>query len=195
MDVMAQKWGQEKDLDLIREIFQVFNDDFIKGVPVTDILRFIDKYAGSEMVQGKLVIELLDIVKALSLKGKHVGIFSAACRYPIEKVIQIAGYDKYFDFIEADEIYQEDGKATGFGLNIYGRKHLYMKEIIEKKTINPDELAYIADTEDEAGCFEMVRYPIVSLIASDEVKRKFAREYKAFVPENMQDLERYLNKT
>jgi phosphoglycolate phosphatase-like HAD superfamily hydrolase len=195
MDELAGKWGREKDLGLIKEIFQIFNTSFIEGIPMVKIIRFIDKYAASDMVQKKLQKELLNIVRGLKLKGKKTGIFSAACKYPIEKVIGVAGYDKDFDFIEADQIYSEDGKAMGFGLSIYGHKHELIDEIFQRRNINPEEVAYIADTEDEAGCFEKVKYPVVSLLVSDELKNKFAREYKAFVPESIEDLDNYLNKS
>jgi phosphoserine phosphatase len=192
MDALNEQWMREKDLDLIREIFQTFNDNFVKGMPLGHILSLIDKYASSEIVQNNLEKGLLNIVKELSSQGKYTGIFTAACTYPVEKVLRVADYHKYFNFIEADEIYHQDGKTVGFGLNIYGRKPLLMAELVKKRTIDPAGLAYIADTMDEAGCFEIAGYPIVSLLASDEVKNRMAREYKAFVPENMNDLERYL---
>jgi phosphoglycolate phosphatase-like HAD superfamily hydrolase len=194
MDELGKQWGREKDIGLIQEIFSIFNNSFIEGTPVTKILGYIDKYAVSDFVQGKLQKGLLNIVKEFSLQGKGTAIFSAACKYPIEKVVQNAGYDRYFDFIEADEIHAENGRTIGFGLNIYGRKPELLDEIIKQRSINPDELAYIADSEDEGGCFERIKYPVVSLIASDKVKNMFSREYNAFVPENIEDLDNYLKK-
>jgi phosphoglycolate phosphatase-like HAD superfamily hydrolase len=194
MDVLGEKWGREKDISLIHELFQIFNTSFIDGVPLEEVLRYIDKYAVSAFVQEKLQSGLLNVVRDFSLKGKTTGIFSAACKYPIEKVVAVAGYDKHFDFIEADEIYQADGRAKGFGLNIYGKKPELLEEIFRNRNINPGEVAYIADTEDEAGCFEKVKYPIVSMIATEDTKNKFARETKAFIPEDIKDLENYLKK-
>jgi phosphoglycolate phosphatase-like HAD superfamily hydrolase len=150
---------------------------------------------GKEIFKSALPFNVGRIVRMQKAKEqKKTGIFSAACKYPIEKVIGVAGYDKDFDFIEADQIYSEDGKAMGFGLSIYGHKHELIDEIFQRRNINPEEVAYIADTEDEAGCFEKVKYPVVSLLVSDELKNKFAREYKAFVPESIEDLDNYLNK-
>ena len=194
MDVLGQQWGREKDLSLINEIFNIFNSSFIEGAPVDKILGYIDKYAASDFVQEQLQRGLLDIVKEFSLQGKGTAIFSAACKYPIEKVVQVAGYEKYFNFIEADEIYTENSRTIGFGLNIYGRKPELLDKIIQQRAINPGEVAYIADSEDEGGCFEKIKYPVVSLLASEDVKKRFAGEYNAFVPENMADLDNYLKK-
>ena len=43
-------------------------------------------------------------------------------------------------------------------------------------------MAYIGDSEDDEGCFEMVGYPVVALLAPDDFKVKCAQKYRAFVP-------------
>jgi len=56
-------------------------------------------------------------------------------------------------------------------------------------------VVYLGDSEDDEGCFEIVRYPVVAFLAAEDLKERYARKYKAFVPENERDLANYLKHT
>jgi hydroxymethylpyrimidine pyrophosphatase-like HAD family hydrolase len=53
-------------------------------------------------------------------------------------------------------------------------------------------VAYIGDSEDDEGCFEIVGYPVVAFLAPSDFKDKCARKYGAFVPDSEKDLADYL---
>jgi phosphoglycolate phosphatase-like HAD superfamily hydrolase len=125
--------------------------------------------------------------------GKTTGIFSAGYGYGIEKILAVAGYTGCFDFIEADKLKANRGEAIGFGLDIYKRKPQFLLKLLKDKNLDAGRVAYLGDSEDDEGCFEIVGYPVMAFLATDELKQKFARKYKAFVPQNEEDLVDYLN--
>jgi hydroxymethylpyrimidine pyrophosphatase-like HAD family hydrolase len=53
-------------------------------------------------------------------------------------------------------------------------------------------VAYLGDSEDDEGCFEIVGHPVAAFLAPDELKQRFALKYKAFVPKDEKDLADYL---
>ena len=53
-------------------------------------------------------------------------------------------------------------------------------------------MAYIGDSEDDEGCFEMVGYPVVAFFAPGEFKDKCSRKYGAFVPDSESSLRNHL---
>ena len=50
----------------------------------------------------------------------------------------------------------------------------------------------MGDSMDDAGCFELVGYPIVSFLSADALKKRFTLEYKAFIPKDEAELTGYL---
>ena len=181
------------DSDFIRELFRIYNERIIEEVPLPVILRSVEQYAHSPQTQNKLEYRALRPIRACHKAGKLTGIFSAGYGHGIERILTAAGYVHDFDFIEADVLAQKDGKAIGFGLNLYQRKPEYLQKLLSAKNLDPRKVAYMADTEDEAGCFEIAGYPIVAFTATDELKEKFARKYKAFVPKDEKDLADFLS--
>ncbi|HUV53232.1 MAG TPA: HAD family hydrolase [Dehalococcoidia bacterium] len=180
------------EFDFIREMFKVYNEQIIKGTSVITILRSIEKYAFKPQTQARLDHRILKPVRERHQAGKTTSIFSAGYGHGIARILAAAGYDKDFDFIEADILKQNSGKAVGFGLDIYKNKPLLLEKLLRDRNIDAGKVAYLGDNEDEAGCFEMVKYPIVAFMAPDELKQKFAQAYKAFVPKDEKDLINYL---
>jgi phosphoglycolate phosphatase-like HAD superfamily hydrolase len=185
--------GQNNDYDFIRELFRIYNERIIEGVPVSLIHRSIEKYARKRRTQSSLDHRVLRPIKECHSDGKTTGIFSAGYGHGIARILAVAGYDSHFDFIEADVLRENGGKAISFGLNIYKRKPPLLQRLLKEKTIDAGRVAYIGDSEDDEGCFEMVGYPVVAFLAPDELKERFARKYKAFVPSDEKDLANYLN--
>ena len=178
--------------DKVKEIFRVYNDRIIKGVPVDIIYRLIDEFALMRGTQEQLDHRVLRPVTECHRDGKSTAVFSAGCGYGIRATLKVAGYDTSFNFCKADKVEHDNGLTTGFGLNIYGRKREYMLDLLREKDIAPETVAYLGDTDDDAVCFDIVGYPVVPFLAPDETKERFARDYNAFVPEDEADLLRYL---
>jgi phosphoserine phosphatase len=178
--------------EYVAEIFRIYNARIVSGFPLRIVHRLIQNYAAMPEIQEQLDHSVLRPVAQCRREGKTTGILSAGCRYGIESILNIAGYDKAFDFYIADELEHDNGRMVGFGLSIYGNKRTFLLDLLRDRNIAPETVAYMGDTDDDAACFDIVGYPVVPFLAPDDEKERFAREYKAFVPEDEADLLRYL---
>ena len=184
---------RDDESNFIRELFRIYNKQIIEGVPVSVILRSIEKYAYRPQTQAQLEHRVLRPISECHKAGKTTGIFSAGYGHGIERILSVAGYSQDFDFIEADKLKENDGKGVGFGLNIYKQKPIFLPKLLKDRNIDPSKVAYLGDNEDEEGCFEIVGYPVVAFLATDELKQRFALKYKAFVPKDEMELTNFLN--
>ncbi len=173
----------------------MFNGKIIGGVPVSLMHRTVDRYAAEPQTQARLDRRVLRPIKEAHQAGKVTGVFSAGYRYGIERILTVAGFHECFDFYEADDLKDEDGKAVEFVLNIYRNKPRLLVELLRRRGLDADRVAYIGDSEDDEGCFEMVKYPIVPFLAPEELKQRYAQEYRAFVPESEKELADFIRKT
>lgn len=192
MELIENGDSHNPDVNPVREIFRVYNEEIIRGVPVAVIKHAVDKYARRSKTQRKLDRRILESVKRCYLEGKTTGILSAGYDYGIHMILKESGYAGCFHFCEADTLSQENGYALEFGLSIYGSKHHVLERVMRERKLDPAQVAYIGDSEDDAGCLEMVGYPLVPFFAPDELKQRFSRQYNAFVPRDGEDLHKYL---
>ena len=192
LEELYKRGRSNAEADFIRALFRVYNERIIEGVPVPVILRSIEKYARKRQTQAKLEYRVLRPIRECHQAGKTTGIFSAGYGYGIEKILAAAGYAECFDFIEADKLKANRGEAIGFGLDIYKKKPQFLLKLLKDSNIDASRVAYLGDNEDEEGCFEIVRYPVVAFLAPDELKQRFALKYRAFVPKDEKDLANYL---
>ena len=107
-------------------------------------------------------------------------------------MLTVAGYRHCFDFCEADEFGTENGRVIEFGLNIYGNKPKLLLKLLAERQLDASRVAYIGDSEDDEGCFEIIGHPLVAFLAPNEFKEKCARKYGAFVPDSESSLRNYL---
>ena len=182
----------ETDFDFIKEMFMIFNRMVVSELPTSIVQASFDRYANSADTQSRLDLRLLRLIKEYHEAGKTTGILSAGYRYGIERVLTVVGYHHYFDFCEADEFRCEDGRVIEFGLNIYGNKPKLLLRILAEKHIEGSRVAYVGDSEDDEGCFEIVGYPVVAFLAPSEFKDRCSRKYGAFVPNRESSLRDYL---
>lgn len=194
LEKLYAKAHPDAEFDFLREMFSIYNDLIIRGVPVSWVHRSVDTYAAREETQAKLDLRVLRPVEAFHSAGKPTGILSAGYGYGIEAILRVAGHRGSFDFCEADLLREANGEAIEFGLNIYGNKQGVLLKLLRTTDMDASRLAYIGDSEDDEGCFEIVGHPIVSLMAPEEVKERYANKYNAFVPANEDDLASYLQR-
>jgi hypothetical protein len=178
--------------DFVREMFRVFNGKIVGGVPIHLIRRSVEGYAAEPRTQGMLDQRILRPVGEAHQAGKVTGIFSAGYRYGIERILTVAGYHECFDFYEADDFREENGKAIEFALRIYRNKPMVLLNLLRDRNLDARRVAYLGDSEDDEGCFEIVKYPIVPFLAPEELKQRYAQKYQAFVPDSEKDLADYL---
>ncbi|MBE0481153.1 MAG: haloacid dehalogenase-like hydrolase [Dehalococcoidia bacterium] len=177
---------------VIRDMFRVYNERIIRGTPMRVIHDSMDRFCRSPDTQAKLEMRLIRPIRRWRESGMMTGIVSAGYRHGIEKALGFAGYRDYFDFCQAEDIKHNDGHAVEFGLEIYKKKHIHLARLLEDRNMDPRHAAYVGDTDDDESCFQVVGYPIVSFLAPGDVKERFARKYRAFVPESEEELDRYL---
>ncbi len=194
LQALRSRGRSETDFDFVKEIFRVFNQMVISGLPVSTVVRSFENYANSPETQSRLDHKLLRPIRKFHETGKTTGILSAGYRHGIERVLTIAGYRHCFDFCEADEFRGENGRVIEFGLNIYRNKPRLLLKILADRYLDASHVAYIGDSEDDEGCFEIVGHPVVAFLAPGEFKERCTRKYKAFAPDNEKDLADYLKR-
>ncbi|MFH1087168.1 MAG: HAD family hydrolase [Chloroflexota bacterium] len=183
---------QSADEDPVVQMVRIYNESVVGGMPVSLIHRATGRYAGRQETQSGLEHRLLRPVSTCHDTGKTTGILSSGYGYGIRSILQAAGYSRAFDFCEANDFKERDGKAIGLDLIIYRNKSSVLLGLLRDKNINEKMLVYIGDSEDDAGCLEIAGHPVVAFLTPDGLKQKFAREYRAFVPRDETDLARYL---
>jgi phosphoglycolate phosphatase-like HAD superfamily hydrolase len=172
-------------------MFNIYNKRIIYGTPIAMIHRSINKYAKMQHVQRALDLRILQSIKLCHHCGKLTGILSAGYKYGIERILTVSGYHQYFDLFQADNLKETNGKAIEFDLSIYKRKHEFLNNLLDNMGIRADKIAYIGDSEDDEGCFEIAGYPILAFYAPNELKKKYAEKFGAFVPESADELSKY----
>ncbi len=122
---LLDRWYKEKGIDFVVETYRIFNENVINGISTDRLYKYIDNYANSAQIQQQLDNRLLDIVKAWYQSGKVTGIFSAACACGIERILRVADYFQYIDFVEANGITRTEDIANGIEINIFGHKRAH----------------------------------------------------------------------
>ena len=135
----------DTDFDFIKDMFRVFNQKVVSGLPTSVVEASFDRYSKSAETQSMLDLRLLRVVRESHEEGRTTGILSAGYRYGIERVLTVAGYRRHFDFCEADEFISEDGRVIEFGLNIYRNKAKILHRLLAERHLEAAQAAYIGD--------------------------------------------------
>ncbi len=184
--------NQDLESDRVIEILRIFSEKIIKGARMSTIRRFVEKYANRQDVQDKVVYKVLRPIAERHRQGVITGILSAGYSYGIQMILKSAGYGECFDFCKANLLTETDGTITGFNFNIYKNKAEILLRILKERELDPRRTAYLGDSLDDTGCFEIVGHPIVSFLTPDDLKQTFAQKYGAFIPKDEADLAGYL---
>ncbi len=178
--------------DFVSRMFAIYNEGIIRGVPVSWIERFVNLHAEKAETQEQLDRRVLRALRDCKERGLGTGILSAGFEGGIRATLRAGSCEDCFDFIVADRLHDEDGRAVAFGLNIYRHKREYLERLLDERGLAAQDVAYIGDSDDDEGCFDLVGYPIVALLAEGEFKERCADLYGAFVPLDEADLLRHL---
>jgi phosphoglycolate phosphatase-like HAD superfamily hydrolase len=189
---LQRQGRRETDFDFIKDMFTVFNLMVVSGLPTSVVQASFERYAKNPETQSRLDFRLLRVSRDFHEAGRTTGILSAGYRIGIERALAVAGYRHCFDFCEADEFRTVDGRVLEFGLNIYRNKPRLLRRLLTERHLEANRVAYVGDSEDDEGCFEIVGYPIVAFLAPREFKDKCSREYGAFVPDSEESLREHL---
>ncbi len=192
LETLYSEKRRDGDFDFVRQMFRIYNQRIVSGLPVSLVHGIVEEYARKPQTQARLDLRILRPLRECHEKGVVTGIFSAGFRYGIDSILGSAGYRQYFDFCEADDLEEDGGQAIGFPLTIYQNKPALLANLLAAQGLDASRTAYIGDSEDDEGCFEIVRYPVVPFLAPEAVKEEYARKYRAFVPQTEQELSDYL---
>jgi phosphoglycolate phosphatase-like HAD superfamily hydrolase len=192
LEILNRKRKQGLGNDHIVEELQTYSEKLIKGVPMSLVRRLVEKYSNRRDVQNKVVFKVLRPIAERHRAGITTGILSARYSYGIQMILKSAGYGDCFDFYEANILTETEDRAIGFTLSIYKNKADLLLKLMKDMDLDPQKTAYMGDSLDDVGCFEVIGRPIVSFLTPEALKQKFAQEYRAFIPEDESDLARYL---
>jgi phosphoglycolate phosphatase-like HAD superfamily hydrolase len=193
LEIINRKRSQGLGNDRAVEALQAYSEKLIKGVPMSLVRHLVEKYSHRRDVQNKVVFKVLRPVAECHRAGITTGILSAGYSYGIQMILKSAGYGDCFDFYKANSLTESEDRAIGFSLSIYKNKADLLLKIMKDMDLDPHKTAYLGDSLDDAGCFEIIGHPIVSFLTPEVLKQKFAQEYRAFIPQDESDLARYLN--
>lgn len=185
---------QDEEFDFVSAMYQVYNQKIIDGTPMSVVRKSVERYAKKPEVQEKLDFRILRLLRKYHDENRICGVLSAGYVYGIDRILAISGYRDSFDFLFADTMVENGGKASRLLLKIYKHKTLLLKKLLEEKKIDAAKTAYIGDTEDDEGCFKLVKYPVVSFFAPDDFKVRCAQKYCAFIPNGEKELQAFFKK-
>jgi phosphoglycolate phosphatase-like HAD superfamily hydrolase len=178
--------------DWVMEIFRTYSEKIIRSIPMALVRRSVAKYAMRPEVQEKVLRSVLRPVCECHQAGIITGILSAGYEYGIQTILRSTGFGDCFDFFEANRLMETGGRATAFNLNIYKNKAEVLLRLLKERNLEAKQVVYMGDSLDDAGCFELVGYPIVSYLTEEALKKRFVLEHKAFIPKDETDLTNYL---
>ena len=186
---------RDDEFDYVIEMFKIFNDKMIRGTSVEFINDSVERYANKPQTLAKLDQRVLEAVRGIHQARKTTGIVSAGYMDGIIRILRAAGCTDCFDFCEGDTLKSEGNRAVGFELKPYKRKHEVLARLLRERNLDVSTVAYMGDSDDDEGCFQIVGHPIVSFFAPDDLKQKYAQSFRAFVPKNETELMAYLSST
>jgi phosphoglycolate phosphatase-like HAD superfamily hydrolase len=176
----------------LRDVYKAFNFG-LRGQSAEYINRIVDEFASQ--TSGLVDERILRPIKDVHLQGKFTGILSVAYERIIKRSLEEAGYPDVFDDIVANTLQTDGDKVIGLTLEIYERKPEVLRtEFFEKGGLRENDTLYLGDSEDDEPIAEIL-IPgnfIVPFLATDEFKQRVSSKHKAFVPENEEDLLKYL---
>lgn len=194
LENLYQERRQNSSFDFVKEIYRIYNQEVISGISLSFIQESVSRYAKNPRTQAKLDPRILKPVRQRHQAGKTTGILSSGYEDGIAKILRVAGYEDAFDFIQANPLKHSSKKAEVFLLNIYKNKQRVLLRLFQDKRLTESHAVYIGDSQDDEGCFEVVTYPVVAFLASDDFKQRCASKYGAFVPESENNLREYLER-
>ncbi|RLC93791.1 MAG: hypothetical protein DRI40_08320 [Chloroflexi bacterium] len=192
LQALYKEKQRDAEFDFVIEMFRVYNDGVVRGLPVSLIHRAVQTYARKPETQAKLDHRLLRSVARCRQLVKLTGILSAGYEYGIKSILTAAGYANCFDFVEANQLREYSGKAFGFQLDIYTNKRQALLNLLSNMGLDANRVVYLGDSDGDAGCFQLVGRPVVAFLCPDDLKQKYAQSYAAFVPRDEADLMAYL---
>jgi len=175
-------------LETVKQMHQICNR-VIQGVEIDSITRRVNLYAAG--ASKRLEERILRPIEEMHRQGRKAGILSVGYGYGIARILSAGGYGEVFDFIEANGLETDGSRVSKLSFRI--GKSSWLTELLSRLSVSPDKAIYIGDASPDEPSFEIVGYPVVSFLATDDFKQHCARKFGAqCVPESEADLRKYL---
>jgi FMN phosphatase YigB (HAD superfamily) len=178
-----------RTLEYIGKVVDLVNPRVIHGLPRSELESHTHHYA--RRVAHKLDRRVLDPLRKFRQEtGVPVGVISSGCRVGVEAALEEAHYP--LDFIMANEFRLNGDVCEAFEFAFSDNKAAVLAELLKRRGVNPREVMYIGDSEQDEECFRLVGMPVVSLLARESMKERFFRKHEAFVPLDQAAFDRHL---
>ncbi|MCL0049235.1 haloacid dehalogenase-like hydrolase [Dehalococcoidia bacterium] len=175
-------------LETVKQMHQICNR-VIQGVEIDSITRRVNLYASH--ASRRLEERTLRPIEEMHRRGRQAGILSVGYGYGIARILSAGGYGEAFDFIEANGLQTNGSRVSE--LSFRTGKSSWLTELLARLSVSPEKAVYIGDASPDEPSFEIVGYPVVSFLATDDFKQHCARRFGAqCVPESEADLLKYL---
>lgn len=185
--------GWEDQQEKTGELFEVYNRNVIKDVPLEFVKNSISRYV-TRFENGKeLDEELLEEINQAKESGAKTGILSAGFSYGIEQILKTNNYLESFDFIEANEFEtgsQKIKKLKRDNLKTEIQKsddeteiEELFKQLYDRYDIDENSI-YLGDRAVDETFFDAFEYPAVPPFVYRKWKngdREKADGYKEFM--------------
>jgi phosphoserine phosphatase len=152
-------------LETVKQMHRTCNR-VIQGVEIDSITRLVNLYAAA--ASKRLEERILRPIKEMHRQGKKAGILSVGYGYGIARILSAGGYGEVFDFIEANGLKTNGSRVSEISFRI--GKSRWLTELLSHLGLSPDKTIYIGDAPPDEPCFEIVGYPVVSFLATDDFK-------------------------
>jgi len=197
LELLYKKRQQDPNSDSVEEMYRIFNENVVKGLPIGFISDFINEYSADYGVQERLDSRIIHTIIIKRHILEKAGIISSGYEYGVTRIMEESMYYREgfrFDFIKGNNLETQDEVAIGFSLDNYEKKHIVLEAEFRKEKFEPGTCAYIGDSIEDIGCMPLAKYPIISFLATDGFKQYAASTLNAFVPETQLDLMDYIEK-
>ena len=186
---LRARFRPQGTLRQIGRIIELLNGPVFAGISAAELEAYTVQYG--YRVRSGLDWRLLDPLRAIHDETRvPLGVISSGCRRGIAAALSEAGCE--FDFILAND-FRMDGEAVGaFEFTLTDNKWEILRGVLAERGIDPRDVMYIGDSEQDAACMENVGFPVLSFWARPAVKEQFARQYGAFAPADEEAFEQHV---
>ena len=112
LKLLYREKRRDPSFDYIVEMFRVFNENIVNGLPSEFVFKCIERYARHDNTVKKIDPRLMRIVESCHRAGKITGILSAGFIFNIRSTLHAIGKENLFNSIEANILQEHEGKAV-----------------------------------------------------------------------------------
>ena len=133
---------------------------------------------------------LRPLARARARYGVRLAALSSGSRRGVAASLARAGCP--FDRVEANDFVVADGRVVRLELSVLHNKLEVLGCLMAAQRVTPAETMFLGDSAADAECLDHVRWPVVSMMARNREKRRFAAEHGALAPADEEEFWRHI---